>query len=95
MTGPFVAPADSDPRNGDIIIYQERGAPSGPCSVGAFDQEPRTPAATYADGLRHAAKLAIHGHVDVWTTYRVRWADATPQTYRRLARYRSLTQPLP
>jgi hypothetical protein len=70
---------------GDIVVSRERGAPSGPCSVGAFGELSPAFAATYAEALRQAQKLAVGQHVDVWTTYRVRWSDRKPQTFQRLA----------
>jgi hypothetical protein len=83
----------SDPQPGDIIVYRERRVPAGPCAVGTFQGLTHTPAPTYADALREAHKLAVLEHVDVWTTYRVRWTDAVPQTFERLAQHRP--QPLP
>jgi hypothetical protein len=73
---------------GDIIISRERLAPSGRCSVGAFGKMSPTAAATYADALREAKRLAVGQCVDVWMTYRVRWADTEPQTFQRLASHR-------
>lgn len=73
---------------GDIVICRERRVPSGPCSVGAFGEGSPTPTATYAEALRHAKRLAVCQRVDVWTTYRVRWADTAPQTFRRSATHR-------
>lgn len=77
-----------DPRTGDIVISQERGVPSGPCSVGAFGKVSHTPPVTYAEALRQAKTLAVSQHVDVWITYRVRWSDSEPQSFRRLATHR-------
>jgi hypothetical protein len=79
---------DFDPHAGDIIICRERLGPSGRCSVGAFGEMSRTAAPTYADALRHAKRLAVGQCVDVWMTYRVRWADTEPQTFQRLASHR-------
>jgi hypothetical protein len=75
----------SNPQAGDIVVYQERDLPSGPCVIAAFGAGPRTPWTSYAGALKEANKLATREQVDVWTTYRVRWADAAPPTYRRLA----------
>jgi len=77
---------------GDIVICQERRSPSGPCSFGAFGEVSQTAAATYAEALRLTKALAVRHSVDVWTTYRVRWADTEPQTFRRLATHRLQTQ---
>lgn len=81
-------PERSSPQNGDIVILQERLSPSGPCSLSALGDRAETRVKTYADALRRAKPLAISQAVDVWTTYRVRWADAVPQTFRRLASHR-------
>jgi hypothetical protein len=82
----------SDPQAGDIIVCRERHAPAGPCSVGTFHGATQTPAATYAEALREANRIAVVDQVDVWATYRVRWADAVPQTFERLAQHRPQSQ---
>ena len=73
---------------GDIVICRERGAPSGACSVGAFGEVAHTQTATYAEALRRAKRLAVGQCVDVWATYRVRWADKEPPAFQRLATHR-------
>jgi hypothetical protein len=77
-----------DPQNGDIVIVQERETPSGSCSVGAVGETSRTRAGSYAEALKQAKGLAVGRRVDVWTTFRVRWADSGPQTFRLLASHR-------
>jgi hypothetical protein len=56
--------------------------------VGAFGEVSNTRTATYGEALRCAKKLAVGRRVDVWATYRVRWADKEPQAFQRLATYR-------
>jgi hypothetical protein len=85
LLGHTGGPLPSDPQAGDIVVYQERDLPCGPCVLGALGAALRTPWTTYAEALKEANKLAMREHVDVWTTYRVRWADAAPPSFRRLA----------
>jgi len=73
-------------------VSRERHAPAGPCSVGPFQGLTQATVATYAEGLREAQRLALIEQVDVWTTYRARWADAVPQTFERLAHHRPQAQ---
>jgi hypothetical protein len=75
----------SEPQPGDIIVYRERRLQSGPCSVGTFGEGKRVPTVTYADALRQAQTMAADQHVDIWITYRARWADPLRQTYQRVA----------
>ncbi|MFI5177151.1 MAG: hypothetical protein ACHQO8_01220 [Vicinamibacterales bacterium] len=88
LFGQVAQPLPDSLRAGDIVICRERAAPSGPCSVGAFGEASTTRTATYGEALRCARKLAVGRKVDVWTTYRVRWADKQPQAFQRLATYR-------
>jgi hypothetical protein len=75
----------SEPQSGDIIVYRERRLQSGPCSVGTFGEGKRVPTETYADALRQAQAMAADQQVDIWITYRARWADPLRQTYQRVA----------
>jgi hypothetical protein len=95
MIGVPFGVSESDPQSGDIVIYRERTAQSGPCSVGVFSthERPCTASPTYAAALREAVRLAAYGRVDVWTTFRVRWTDTAPQTFERLARHRPAPAP--
>jgi hypothetical protein len=74
-----------DPQAGDIIVYRERHLRSGPCSVGTYGDGKRMPAATYAAALRQAQAMSAGHQVDIWITYRARWADPLRQTYQRVA----------
>jgi hypothetical protein len=76
------------PQIGDLIVYRERGAHSGPCQLGTFGAPELTAAPTWAEALRRGNVLAVSQHVDLWTSYRVRWADAAGPAFTRVATHR-------
>jgi hypothetical protein len=51
-----------------------------------------TAAPSYAEALRQANQLALSRQVDLWTSYRVRWADAVGPIFDRVTTYRPQTQ---
>jgi hypothetical protein len=77
-----------EPQAGDLVVYRERGAPSGPCRLGAFGAPASTAAPTCADALRRGNQLALTQQVNLWTSYRARWADATAPTFTRVSTHR-------
>jgi hypothetical protein len=82
----------AEPQPGDLIVYRERGVHSGPCRFGAFGTATVTAAPTYAEALRRANRLAVSRQVDLWTSHRVRWADAVGPSFERVTTHRPQAQ---
>lgn len=82
-----------EPQAGDLIVYRERGAHSGPCQLGSFGAPGLTAAPTYAEALRRGNKQALAQQVNLWSGYRARWADAVAPAFTRVATHRRPAQP--
>ena len=78
----------TEPKDGDVVVYRERGVHSGSCRIGTFGVEGHESAPTLAEALRRGKRLAADRRTDVWVSCRARWTDTAAPTFRRVAAHR-------